>query len=64
MKKLLIVATAISALSFGSCMKTYTCKCPSPYGGNYETGTMKAMTKTEANRGCRGLAQDELCFAE
>ncbi len=53
---------ALVAFSLQSCLKEYTCKCPSN-GILVATGTMKAATKYEAERACRALGGDE-CIAE
>ena len=59
MKKIILALGVICSLTFQSCLKEYNCVCA---GTN--VGTMKAATKTEANRGCRVLGGSDICTAE
>lgn len=52
MKKLILPAVAIIALSFGSCKKDYTCSCTNS-GVSYEV-VYKESTKAAAAAVCEG----------
>lgn len=64
MKKFHLLILAVFTFGIQSCMKTYTCTCPDPTGGMYHAGSMSAVTKAEAQRGCRAMGQDEGCTAQ
>lgn len=60
MKKVMLFAAVVTAFSFASCKKDYTCKCTTVYAGGSsptvvsETGSYKA-TKKKSKTVCAGL---------
>ena len=63
MKKVLLFAAVLSAFSFASCKKDYTCTCSYSVGGTTVSGsTTIHNTKKKAKDACTALATNgETC---
>ena len=53
MKKVLLLVAVLSAMSFASCKKDYTCTCTFPNGGGSGSVTIHD-TKKKATSTCNG----------